>query len=105
LFHHCQAQIHKEAQKLELTKDAHGKAAEAHRTYLKRLPHSPDLYELTYYLAECLYDSLRFEDAATRYVEVRDSSAGDQYLEEAAFSVILSLENMIKVAEGGGELP
>ena len=104
LFHHRQAQIHKEAQKIDLAKESYGKAAEAYGAYLRRFPHTKQLYELTYYYAECLYYSLQFDRAAEAYARVRDANAAGKFAEEAAFSVVLSFENAIKVAEVKGEL-
>ncbi len=104
VFHHRQAQIHREAGKVELAKAEYGKAATAYGAYLKRFPHDRQLYELTFYHAECLYYSLQFEDAAREYKKVRDSTEDNKFLEDAAFSLILSYENAVKVAEATGKL-
>lgn len=104
LFHHRQAQIHKEAKKIDLATQEYRKAAEAYGVYLNRFPHDRQLYELTYYYAECLYYSLNFLDAAKRYENVRDSNADNRFLEEAAFSSVLSYENAVKQLESRGEL-
>jgi cellulose synthase operon protein C len=104
LFHHKQAQIHKDASKIDLAKEEYGKAAKAYGAYLQRFPHDRQLYELTYYYADCLYYSLQFDEAAERYKEVRDSKADTKFLDESAFSVILAYENAVKMAEARGEL-
>ncbi len=103
VFHHQQAQAHKEAGKVDLASESYRRAAEAYGKYLKRFPHDRQLYELTYYYAETLYYSLQFGPAAEEYAKVRDAG-GDQFRELAAFSVILSYENAVKAAEGRGEL-
>lgn len=104
LFHHRQAQIHKEAAKVDLAKEEYGKAAKAYGDYLERFPHDKQLYELTFYHAESLYYSLQFLPAAAQYTAVRDSNADDKFQTEAAFSVVLSHEKAIQVAEATGEL-
>jgi TolA-binding protein len=104
LFHHKQAQIHKKAEKIELAKASYEEAAAAYGDYLSRFPHDRQLYELRFYYAESLYYSLQFEPAAEQYALVRDSNTDDKLQEPAAFSVILSYENLIKVLEGSGAL-
>ncbi|MBI3179910.1 MAG: tetratricopeptide repeat protein [Deltaproteobacteria bacterium] len=103
VFHHQQAQAHKEAGKVDLASESYRRAAEAYGKYLQRFPHDRQLYELTYYYAETLYYSLQFEPAAVEYAKVRDAG-GDQFRETASFSVILSYENAVKSAEARGEL-
>lgn len=105
LFHHRQAQIHREAQKFELATQEYGKAAEAYGKYLERFPHDKQLYELTFYHAETLYYSLQFLAAAQRYEKVRDSNADDKLLKDAAFSAVLSYERAVQVGESTGEIP
>ncbi|MEK7705858.1 MAG: tetratricopeptide repeat protein, partial [Myxococcota bacterium] len=79
LFHHKQAQVHKEAQKIDLAKAEYEKAAAAYGEYLRRFPHDKQLYELQFYYAECLYYSLQFEPAALEYAKVRDSNADNKF--------------------------
>lgn len=104
LFHHKQAQIHKEAEKLDLAKQEYELAADAYAKYLERFPHDKQLYELTFYLAECYYYSLQFHQAAVHYTKVREATADDKFLEDAALSTILAYENAIKVEESRGGL-
>ncbi|OGR11170.1 MAG: hypothetical protein A2341_27145 [Deltaproteobacteria bacterium RIFOXYB12_FULL_58_9] len=102
LFHHKQAQIHKQAGKIELAKSSYQEAAQAYGDYLRRFPHDRQLYELRFYYAESLYYSLQFESAAEQYILVRDSNADDKFREQSAFSIILSYENQIKLLESQG---
>lgn len=104
LFHHQQAQVLRDAEKYELATQEYKKAATAYGQYLQRFPHDRQLYELTFYHAEALYYSFQFLEAAEKYKSVRDSNADDKFLENAAFSVVLSYEKAIQVAEQEGKL-
>ncbi len=69
-------------------------AATAYRGYLERYPNNPQGYELHYNLADALYWSKSYEQAATEYAEVRDSNVDDTYLAEAARRVVESLKRI-----------
>ena len=69
-------------------------AATAYRGYLERYPNNPQGYELHYNLADALYWSKSYEQAATEYAEVRDSNVDDAYLAEAARRVVESLKRI-----------
>ena len=69
-------------------------AATAYRGYLERYPNNPQGYELHYNLADALYWSKSYEQAATEYAEVRDSNVDDSYLAESARRVVESLKRI-----------
>jgi len=69
-------------------------AATAYRGYLERYPNNPQGYELHYNLADALYWSKNYEQAATEYAEVRDSNVDDTYLAESARRVVESLKRI-----------
>jgi len=69
-------------------------AATAYRGYLERYPNNPQGYELHYNLADALYWSKNYEQAATEYAEVRDSNVDDSYLAESARRVVESLKRI-----------
>jgi tetratricopeptide (TPR) repeat protein len=69
-------------------------AASAYRGYLERYPNNPQGYELHYNLADALYWSKSYEQAATEYAEVRDSNVDDSYLAESARRVVESLKRI-----------
>ncbi len=69
-------------------------AATAYRGYLERYPNNPQGYELHYNLADALYWSKNYEQAATEYAEVRDSNVDDAYLAESARRVVESLNRI-----------
>ncbi|MGB5695971.1 MAG: tetratricopeptide repeat protein [Polyangiales bacterium] len=69
-------------------------AAIAYRGYLERYPNNPQGYELHYNLADALYWSKDYEQAATEYAEVRDSNVDDSYLAESARRVVESLKRI-----------
>jgi len=72
----------------------YGLAATAYRGYLERYPNNPQGYELHYNLADALYWSKSYEQAATEYAEVRDSNVDDSYLAESARRVVESLKRI-----------
>jgi tetratricopeptide (TPR) repeat protein len=72
----------------------YGLAASAYRSYLERYPNNPQGYELHYNLADALYWSKNYEQAATEYAEVRDSNVDDSYLAESARRVVESLKRI-----------
>jgi cellulose synthase operon protein C len=104
VFHHQQAQTYKKAQKYELALKEFQAAALAYGTYLDRFPHARNLYETRFFHAETLYNSLRFEEAAAEYAKVRDDNTDGRYLNDASYSVVLSLQKEIDRLERAGKL-
>lgn len=101
LHHHQRAQQLRqqcvEERKLRLCRDSQDEyalAARAYRGYLERYPNNPQGYELHYNLADALYWSNNYEQAATEYAEVRDSNVDDRYLAESARRVVESLKRI-----------
>jgi tetratricopeptide (TPR) repeat protein len=97
IYHHQQALVFKQEGKFEQAKATFESAAKAYDTYLKRFPRSKNAYEMEFYLADCLYNSLQFGEAAKHYVAVRDSSQDNRYLTESAFSAVLSLQKQYEL--------
>lgn len=73
-------------------------AATAYRTFIQRYPNNPDSYTLEYNLADALFWSEQYEDAAQAYAAVRDSNLDDQYLSESARRVVESLKRLLDQA-------
>lgn len=101
IHHHQRAQGLRqrcvEERNVRLCRDAQGEyelAATAYRSYLERYPNNPQGYELHYNLADALYWSKSYEQAATEYAEVRDSNVDDSYLAESARRVVESLKRI-----------
>ena len=101
LYHHQRAQQMRQQcvqeRNVRLCKDAQDEyalAATAYRGYLERYPNNPQGYELHYNLADALYWSKNYEQAATEYAEVRDSNVDDAYLAESARRVVESLKRI-----------
>jgi tetratricopeptide (TPR) repeat protein len=101
IHHHQRAQRLRqqcvEERNVRLCRDAqdeYGLAADAYRGYLARYPNNPQGYELHYNLADALYWSKSYEQAATEYAEVRDSNVDDTYLAESARRVVESLKRI-----------
>ncbi|MGB5812261.1 MAG: tetratricopeptide repeat protein [Polyangiales bacterium] len=86
-----------EERNVRLCRDAqreYALAADAYRQYLERYPNNPQGYELHYNLADALYWSEAYEQAATEYAEVRDSNVDDTYMSESARRVVESLKRI-----------
>ncbi|HSP81987.1 MAG TPA: tetratricopeptide repeat protein [Myxococcaceae bacterium] len=96
LHHHQQALVFKQEGRLEQARASFETAASAYARYLERFPRSKNAYELEFYLAECLYNSLRFAEAAEHYAAVRDSPQGDKYFAESAFNAVLSWQKLLE---------
>ncbi|MET0387402.1 MAG: tetratricopeptide repeat protein [Polyangiales bacterium] len=95
-----------EQQDLDLCTQAQGEyalAAKAYRGYIERYPNNPQAYELQYNLADTLYWSQNYEDAAREYAAVRDSNLDDTYLSTAARLVVESTKQLVdqQVKAGG----
>jgi TolA-binding protein len=109
--HHRQAQqLRREAleqQSVQLLEQAlreYNLAAEAYRGYLTAYPNSPNAYELQYNLADALYWSEQYEEAARVYASVRDSNLDDRFLSESARRVVESLHRLTQQAGERGEV-
>ncbi|MEM9730069.1 MAG: tetratricopeptide repeat protein, partial [Myxococcota bacterium] len=101
VHHHSTAQRLRqqcvEERNVRLCRDAqreYSSAASAYREYLERYPNNPQGYELHYNLADALYWSEAYEQAATEYAEVRDSNVDDAYMSESARRVVESLKRI-----------
>jgi len=104
---HCVEEIQagNEAEAVEKCRQAqefYGNAADAYRKYLERYPNSPNAYELHYNLADALYWSERYEEAAVEYASVRDSNLDDVHLSESARRVVESLKRLVEAAAENG---
>lgn len=101
VHHHSRAQRLRqqcvEDRNVKLCRDSqreYALAANAYRGYLERYPNNPQGYELHYNLADALYWSKSYEQAATEYAEVRDSNVDDSYLSDSARRVVESLKRI-----------
>ncbi|RLB46812.1 MAG: hypothetical protein DRJ42_26795, partial [Deltaproteobacteria bacterium] len=83
---------------------SYGLAARAYRQYIQQYPNNPQAYELRYNLADALYWSEDYENAAIEYAAVRDSNLDDSHLSEAARRVVESLKRIIDTAVAAGSL-
>jgi tetratricopeptide (TPR) repeat protein len=104
VFHHRQAQTFKDASRFEDAKSEYTAAAVSYQRYLDRFASTKNRYEITYYLADCLYYSLQFGAAAKTFALVRDDVANDLYREPAAYSAVLASERQLQLSEQVGKL-
>jgi TolA-binding protein len=111
LYHHQEAQrlrrLGVQDQNPEMIRQAqeqYGLAARAYRGYIQRYPNSPQAYELQYNLADALFWSENYEEAAREYAAVRDSNLDDKYLSESARRVVESLKRLVEMAEERKEI-
>ncbi|MFN7130983.1 MAG: tetratricopeptide repeat protein, partial [Myxococcales bacterium] len=96
VHHHQQAIEHKKSGKYDLARHEFEVAAKGYAEYLKRFPHAKLAYELQFYLAETLYDSFQFLEAAKTYELVRDSTADNKYQAEAGYAAVLAWQKEIE---------
>lgn len=109
--HHQRAQSLRrscvEQQDLDLCQQAQAEyrlAATAYRGYIDHYPNSPQAYELQYNLADTLYWSESYEDAAKEYAAVRDSNLDDTHLSTAARLVVESIRQLVDQQVKAGKL-
>ncbi len=79
-------------------------AAAAYEGYLEAHRDNPDSYEVQFNLADAMYWSERYEEAAQAYAAVRDSNLDESHLSEAARLVVESLKRAIEREENAGRL-
>lgn len=104
IFHHKQALAYKTDGKVDLAYKEFQTAAKGYTSYLDRFPHSKEAYDLSFYAAECLYNSFDFAAAATRYEQVRDSNADTTHTQEAAEGAVFALQHEIEAETKSGKL-
>ncbi len=103
LKHHETAQSYKatgmaktkpaeQAEWLAAAKEQYGLAAESYEKYLTLYSNSPQAYEMTYNLAEALFWSANYKDAAVSYLEVRDSLQDNTFQKDAAYMLVKTVE-------------
>jgi cellulose synthase operon protein C len=111
IYYHQQAQTQRrqcvakqEPQLCQFAEESYALAGQAYREYLERYPNNPQAYELQYNLADALYWSGDYEEAAVQYAAVRDSNLDDAHLSESARRVVESLQRLVERAEEEGRL-
>ncbi|WNG49611.1 tetratricopeptide repeat protein [Archangium minus] len=105
IYHHQQALVFKQEGKVDQAKVSFETAAAGYGKYLERFPRSKNSYEIEFYAAECLYNSLQFAEAARHYEAVRDSTLGNKYFAESAFSAVLAWQKQLEVDIKAGKQP
>lgn len=104
LYYHQQATQYFNDERQDLGVQYFRAASDAYKTYLDRYPHDKNAYELSYYLAETYYYSLRFEEAVAAYERTRDSPAGSKYRAESGLNAVYAYEKIIDAAVASGRL-
>ncbi|HJK96734.1 MAG TPA: tetratricopeptide repeat protein, partial [Polyangiaceae bacterium LLY-WYZ-14_1] len=84
--------------------DQYESAAQAYRDFLRQRPNDPEAYEIQFNLAETLYWSGQYEEAAVEYAAIRDSNLDDTRLSVSARMVVESLERVVEIAERDGRV-
>ncbi len=83
----------------------YGKAVNLYEGFLSQYPDSRQSYEVGFAMAEALYFSGRYRDAAERYRWVRDQRGNSgKHFQDAAYSVIQALEAEARQQEAAGLL-
>jgi tetratricopeptide (TPR) repeat protein len=111
VLHHQRAQQLREAaivtrsdEQLRRAIEEFGRAAEGYRTFLGRYPLDPDVYEMTFNMAEAFFFSGQYREAADAYARVRDSLLDGRFRDDAARRAARSLELLREdEARDGGE--
>ncbi|PKN56542.1 MAG: hypothetical protein CVU56_15425, partial [Deltaproteobacteria bacterium HGW-Deltaproteobacteria-14] len=112
LFLHQRAQELKAQAKLEgrpellaESFDNYTKAAKAYDDYLAKYPSEPASYEMRFYLAETLYYSEQFTQAAAAYFEIASDPNQSRFREPSAWSAIKAHERILHDAVEADRLP
>lgn len=103
-WYHAQAQAHRAAGRAQEATAAYRKAARYYGEYVRRFPHSRSAYELSYALADCLFESGDPAGAARTYARVRDDPADTRFRADAALAAVISWEAEVKRLEAAGQL-
>src|SRR5690606_20025392 len=85
-------------------REAYHRAADGYRGYLLRYPNHVEAYDLHMSLADALFWSESYEEAASEYAAVRDSNLDDRHLSESARMVVESLKRLLARAEEEGRV-
>ncbi len=93
---HLRAQSMRSQMTEEETIAAFERAARSYKNFLTFYPQAKQAYDFRFYYADTLYYSFHFEDAIEQYTLVRDDATHDEYRENAAYSLILARENLIR---------
>jgi hypothetical protein len=83
--------------------ELYAKAVRLYEGFVAQYPRSRQIYEMTFAMAEALYFSERYAEAAERYRWVRDhEGSSNKHFQEAAYSVIQALEAEAQRQLAGG---
>ena len=105
VYHHQQGLLYKQEKKPQPAKDSFEAAARSYAGYLSRFGTSKNSYEVEFYLAECLYNSEQFKEAATHYASVRDSGLDNKYFKESAFASVLAWQKEVELEVQQHQIP
>lgn len=105
IFRHQQAQAYKRDGLASESRQSYMQAADAYKDYLNRFPKSSNAYDFEFYLAECLFYSQEYRQAADQYAAVRDSTVNNKYVEAAALSAVITHEKLVEENVAQGKIP
>lgn len=88
----------------DAAEESYAVAAKAYRGYLERYPNTPQAYELRYNLADALYWSGKYEEAAVEYAIVRDSNLDDTHFAESARRIVESIQRLVDAEIKAGRI-
>ena len=111
VYHHQEAQRlrrlgvqDQDPEKIRQAQTQYALAAQGYRAYIQTYPNRPQAYELQYNLADALFWSENYDEAAREYAVVRDSNLDDKYLSESARRVVESLKRLVDNASERGQI-
>ena len=91
--------------KLAQAQAEYQRAADAYRQYIATYPNRRETLEMKFLLAEALYWSAAYTEAATAYAVVRDHPGRNEYREHAGYAAIQSSEQHLESLKDAGDLP
>lgn len=111
IHHHREAQelrrrsvVEADPGALRRAQAAYERAVVVYRAMLDRAPDDPRAYELRHNLADALYWSGQWQEAAEQYALVRDSNFDDGHLVDGALGAVEALERHVAAEVAAGRL-
>jgi len=90
---------------LDQSLEHYKQASRAYRDYLTQYPTEPPSYEMRFYLAETLFYSAAFKEAAATYLEVASDPYQGKFREPAAWSAVKAYERLLVGAVDDKRIP
>ncbi|MCC6620112.1 MAG: tetratricopeptide repeat protein [Deltaproteobacteria bacterium] len=100
-----EAKVEERPELLDQSLEHYKMASKAYRDYLTQYPSEPQSYEMRFYLAETLFYSAQFKEAAGAYLEVASDPYQGKFREPAAWSAVKAYERLLVTAVDEKRIP